>query len=342
MQWVPEIAGCKGFACQARRLRIRGVPSDPVNIENNDICDSKFGGIVVVGEQVRITNNKISLIERTWNPQTGIVGLTMGISASFGGTTNVEVSGNTISGGDYGIGTDGSFPLLMSVDLFKENWALIKSKLGQEFSNKYPQVPLDAAGNLALQGHDFVLAQQVLFDKGSAEAIKRKDESGFGSELRLHDNTISDSVTGVSLYRMKNTLVYDNRITGVTDPYVGVDLNLTYSSFVYNNEVKNWRLGVRLMGAPGSYSELGSSFNGIGVVPPQGNSQGAWLTKGNHLYWTWWHAVQIVNGGWDNSVRGNVSDAALNGDCDYTGAKRLMAGIDWTTENSHVSCNSDY
>ena len=75
------------------------------------------------------------------------------------------MTNNSIVGGDYSVGADGSFPLLMSVLLFVNHWPAILDHYPQ-FRSKYPS-GCAKDGKLVFRDDDFVLAGQVLLDMAS-------------------------------------------------------------------------------------------------------------------------------------------------------------------------------
>ena len=75
------------------------------------------------------------------------------------------MTNNSIVGGDYSVGADGSFPLLMSVLLFVNHWPAILGHYPQ-FRSKYPS-GCAKGGKLVFRDDDFVLAGQVLLDMAS-------------------------------------------------------------------------------------------------------------------------------------------------------------------------------
>jgi len=342
IQWVPASPpSCLGDWCLARRLMFNGQPKAPNQVRWNHICDARFGGVVVVGKHLSIRENTISV---SWQPWTsGSFGTTMGVSAGFVGTTDVAVEGNTISGADYGVGSDGSVPLHLTVELFKRHWSEIVSALGSSFQQAYPGgVPLDSQGELAFkQGtDDFVKAQQVLLDLAARQYAGTSEHlTGFVRELRISNNTISDTVTGVAVYRGRRVWVGGNRLTrnpGAGLNKVGVHIDESHDCYVYDNQIRGWGTGVLLSGRPGGRTRWGASFNGVGVYLEDGSypELGNTLTENAR-------GIVFDSAGHDNAVRRNIV-AGSTPACDFSGALPNTSGNDWTTDNTPAQCNADY
>jgi hypothetical protein len=89
--------------CEGKVFGFRGNSSHPNVIHGNTICDARFGGITIIGSDVLVARNRISVSEKTWSSGSQTHGTTMGISAAFVGSSSVRVADNWISGGDYGV-----------------------------------------------------------------------------------------------------------------------------------------------------------------------------------------------------------------------------------------------
>ncbi|MCB0410802.1 MAG: hypothetical protein KDD29_11330, partial [Flavobacteriales bacterium] len=237
LPWVKEDSACNGIECIGKRMWVKGRDSShPVTIKNNKLCDGNFGGIVLVGENIELENNEIKFIKKTWDINKSGYGLTMGISASFAGTQNIKIVNNDIEGGDYGIGSDGSFPLAVTVQLFNEYSEQIVNALGQETMLKYPN-GIATQDRILLEGLDFVRGQQVLFNIASKNAVDKNIETGFGSNIFLSYNKVKDAVTGISLYRMKNSVIGNNKIESNDKGFVGIGIYDTYDTALYLNSI---------------------------------------------------------------------------------------------------------
>ena len=91
--WHLEDPNCSSdFKCKGIVSKSSGFnSSDPNTIDSNVICQAGYGGITIIGDHVRIANNSISKITRTWVNNSKGVGSTMGISASFVGAEDVTI-----------------------------------------------------------------------------------------------------------------------------------------------------------------------------------------------------------------------------------------------------------
>lgn len=203
--------------CQGKVYGFRGTPARPNMIHGNTICDARFGGITIIGSDVLVAHNIISVSEKTWCSASQNHGSTMGVSAAFVGSSSVLVANNSIRGGDYGVGTDGSFPLFTSVRLFKALWPQIYHQMSPAFRQRYSpsSPPLTQGGSLAFTSvQDYIDAQQVLLNAGVHAHVSSSDpkvyDAGFGVNISVNGNTIMDSVTGVSFYRQRASRVTNN------------------------------------------------------------------------------------------------------------------------------------
>jgi len=337
--WHLEDPNCSSdFKCKGIVSKSSGFnPSDPNTIDSNVICQAGYGGITIIGDHVRIANNSISKITRTWVNNSKGVGSTMGISASFVGAEDVTIQKNIIQGADYGIGSDGSFPLGLSISLFKKHWSQIYNQLGADFQRRYSSgLPLKN-NELDFQGLDYILSLQVLLDLASEEAVKRNDETGFGSDIQIIDNDITGSTVGISLFKMKNSNVYGNRIRS-TEAFnkFGLLMDESYNVFAYSNTINWWEVGVMVRGLPGNLTKYGSSYNGVGTVPPTA-SVSTWSNPGN-IFDGNLHSIIFSGAGYNNSARNNQ---IKGGSCDFSGGKNTNGGS-WISGNSLASCNKNY
>ena len=256
--------------------------SSHVQIRYNNICGAGYGGIAFIGSFAEIHDNWIEKISKTWTSlEQKAVGSTMGISAGFVGTHDVQIYNNTIQDGDYGIGADGSFPLYLSSSSFVQYWSNILS-VYPSFASKYPQGPV-LNDTIVLQGIDFIDANQVLLDLASKRAAGVDDETGFNSQLNIFNNTISNSVIGIDLFKGNWSNIYLNTISA-TSPFhlYGILFDSTSNSFVYSNTIQWWTTGVLIRGAMGDLSYWGSSYDGVGIQPPS-SENASWSYPGNIL-----------------------------------------------------------
>ena len=217
----------------------------------------------------------------------------MGVSAGFVGTADVSVVGNVIRGGDYSVGADGSFPLLMSTPLFVHHWAAILAAY-PGFSAKYPSGPA-ANGKLVLQGNDFVLAGQVLLDMAShfhaAASTPAVFDAGFNHNLTVTGNVLSGAVCGVSMYRTRSSTVAANKIdaAAASSPSLamyGVELGMSHNVTVDGNAVSGrWAVGLLAEGTGVSdprgcgpcQAHLGATFNIFSGNTVDGSREGVVL-----------------------------------------------------------------
>ena len=163
-----------GF-CAAKVLGFDAPAARPNRVAGNTIRRARFGGITVIGSNVWVVDNDIEVIEQTWTGPAQSFGITMGVSAGFVGSANVTVAGNRITGADYGVGSDGSFPLYTTVAMFQYYWPVIYARETPAFRARYPHgLPLDAHGNLAFADtDDYVTAHQVV-SRGTKQKKERK------------------------------------------------------------------------------------------------------------------------------------------------------------------------
>ena len=107
-QWVAENASdaadpaCHNGSrfCEGKVYGFRGTQTNPNTLVDNTICDCRFGGITVIGSNVQVSRNQISVSNKVWTNASQNHGTTMGVSAAFVGSHSVTVSDNTIAGGD--------------------------------------------------------------------------------------------------------------------------------------------------------------------------------------------------------------------------------------------------
>ena len=177
----------------------------------------------------------------------------MGVSAGFVGSHSNRITDNYIVGGDYSVGTDGSFPLLMSVPLFENHWQSIL-KYYPTFSTRYPE-GCAKDGKLVFQGNDFVLASQVLLDMASHyHALSSQEnvyDAGFNSNITIANNTMRGAVCGISLYRTRNSLISDSTISSAVGALAmyGVELGMSHNISVDQNRISgSWLAGMIAQG----------------------------------------------------------------------------------------------
>lgn len=354
--WTPErpadltnpLCNSTGF-CPARRLMFAGTEAQPNRILDNVVCDARFGGVTIIGSQVEVARNTLAVSVADWVSPNASFGMTMAVSAAFVGSSAISVHNNTLSGASYGIGTDGSYNLYHPVGMFVHFWPQVCATF-PDMKRRFPRgPPLDSHGNLAFnQTADYVRAQQVLFDLAvehfAASSNASVYNAGFNANLTLADNTIHSCVCGVSLYRVFNSTVLNNTIIAAgsnqTLAMYGLSLVAAHNNYAAGNRVEGrFAAGIRLAGVPLANSHLGCSFNGIGVAHP-GSPTAPELDQGNVLVGVA-RGVVFEPSGYDNAVRNNTVQASGE-PCDYSGARRLRKGVDWTTGNVPASCNRDY
>ena len=166
--------------CLGKRLFVT-----QASIHDNHIC-AALQGVTIIGRNVSVMNNNITVTTKTWTSPAHMFGITMGVSAGFVGSSEVKVFANRIRGGDYSIGCDGSYPLYTTVQLFRNHWSIIL-KYYPSWAKKYPHGPVND-GVLIFRDNDYVLAQQVLLDMVSAALtlasltaiLTRTGASGYG------------------------------------------------------------------------------------------------------------------------------------------------------------------
>ena len=88
--------------CEARRL-----PMASSTVQRVRVCAAEQG-ITVIGRDVQVVDNDVTLTTKTWVSPGQVFGVTMAVSAGFVGSSNVSVFNNTLTGGDYSVGADGS------------------------------------------------------------------------------------------------------------------------------------------------------------------------------------------------------------------------------------------
>lgn len=114
-----------------------GVPGAPNTVRNDTLCNCRFGGVTVIGSNVLVEDNTITVSSKPWLSPNRSSGTTMGVSAAFVGSHSVLVTRNVIHGADCGVGSDGSYPLYTSVRLFQALWGRIYAALSPAFRARY-------------------------------------------------------------------------------------------------------------------------------------------------------------------------------------------------------------
>ncbi len=354
LTWVPDTYAtdlCFQNFCPAKRWMVNGTNQQPVQIHDNKICAAGLGGVTVIGRNVDVFNNTISVDQKDWTDDRVNYGVTMGISAAFAGSEDIYIFQNRIIGADYGIGTDGSYPLHTSVELYKQEWPKIYDRASNEFRDRYSDgIPLDHNGQLAfLTLEDFLRAQQTLFNLASGAVAQSQDpkifDFGVCARLRIHSNEMQRSTVGISLYKTKSVWVEENRIErGGRDSFFpfGILIADARDSWIGGNQIEGARVGVQLVGRPAVLSKYGASFNGIGVI--RDNTSQVFHIRQNIIE-NVMQAVVFREAGENNSVRHNQISLASDSDaraCDYSGGINSDPFLDWTTGNSVAACNEDY
>ena len=340
-QFLPDTAadvhnpGCANESwCLGKRLLVLDA-----TVRASGVC-AALQGVTVIGRNVTVVNNSIAVTTQTWTSAASLFGITMGVSAGFVGSAEVVVANNTIHGGDYAVGCDGSFPLYTPVQLFDTHWGDIL-RCYPSWRAKYPGGPVNhsavPAPELILRGNDFVLAQQVLLDLASAHhaasSDPRQNDVGFISSLQLLHNTVRGSVCGVSIYRTRDSLVADNSLeaaAGQPLAMFGVSVSASHNNVVSGNRLAGWRVALQALGAPlddprgcGScQSRWGSSQNTFLGNTAHNSSAGVILGYGG-------------DAGRDNQVASNIMAADVELPCDYSHAFSTNA-----LDNAPESCNT--
>ncbi|MBB5019101.1 hypothetical protein HNQ59_002399 [Chitinivorax tropicus] len=253
--------------------------SDPAYVAYNNICGVGYGGITIIGKNVKVEGNSILHVAKTWDGENKSVGSTMGISIGFVGSSSNYVINNVIEGGDYGVGSDGSFPVFIMPEYYKKYWSAI-TEVHPEFSIKYPNGPVDSSGKAYLKPMDDILANQVLMDVASKRAAQVDDRVGFVIYPVIQGNRITNSTVGVSLFKVDGAKISNNVINSTSKSKFGILFDSAVNSFAYDNRINWWPVGVYVTGMPYQVSKWGSSYNGIGIKPPlEGSNQ--WAYPGN-------------------------------------------------------------
>ena len=313
--------------CEARRLRLQQSAVTDCTVR------SRLQGITIIGDDCAVSRNSITLSEKTWTSGSSAFGIGMGVSAGFVGSRGNRITDNDIAGGDYSVGTDGSFPLLMSVPLFVNHWQSILEHY-PAFATRYP-AGCAKDNKLIFQGNDFVLASQVLLDMASHYHALSSQESvydaGFNSDLTITNNTMRGAVCAVSLYRTRNSRISNNVISSAVGALAmyGVELGMSHNISMDDNHVSgSWHAGVIAQGAAiddphgcgPCQAHLGASFNTLTRNEVIGCANGIVLGFG-------------MRAGAGNVVRGNsVSDC--QNPCNFSNALQTQAA-----GNSPDLCN---
>lgn len=352
----------------------------PARITGNALCDTRFGGITIIGHAVVVEDNAVAVSGRAWVSPSQQSGTTMGISAAFVGSSHVMVRHNLLLGGDYGVGSDGSFPLYVSIAMFLALWPEVYARGSPAFRQRYSPAgpPLDKQGDLAFATvQDFVDAQQVLLDLAVQARVASSDpvvyDAGFGVDICVAANTVRGSVVGVSLYRQRLSAVVGNTVEAATPAAAnannqtqgmwGLLLDHSHNCSAAGNRLAGWHVGVMVRGEPGTLSRLGGSFSVVGDAGSGGGdvdcsgdmvgggrrsgvSRGAQADEnGGNQISNCNQCVRFWGAGWDNAVRNNtcVGWESKSVPCDYTGGQRMHNDTtDWTTRNTPLECNADY
>lgn len=217
-------------------------------------------------------------------------------------------------------------------------WPMIYKHMSPEFQSKYSSKtpPLDKTGHLSFQTvQDFVEAQQILLNQCVRSRTESSDPSeydaGFGVNISILGNTITDSSTAVSFYRQRSSAIVQNWLHSTSANKLGmygVLLDNSHHSKVQDNYIGGWQDGVVVRGRPMSLSRLGGSLNQVG-------------SPGNHVDRC--HVgIQFATAGFDNSVRENVIKGYLAEACDFSGGKRFNCTANLTTDNIPWQCNTGY
>eukprot|EP00051_Salpingoeca_urceolata_P001572 m.42063 g.42063 ORF g.42063 m.42063 type:complete len:643 (+) comp11510_c0_seq2:155-2083(+) len=359
-QWLPEDPACNATAvqldalhtfCEGRVLRFSAPWQQPNVIANNIVCDAQFGGVTIIGDNTLVSGNIINVTVKNWVSRNQSFGLTMGVSAGFVGTHNVTVIKNTISGADYAVGSDGSYPLHVTVSLFVRYWAVIYARgtaaFRQRYSPNHPPLTPDGQLNFTTV-EDFVRSNQVLLDIAVSTTAQSNDstvyDAGFNTGLDVINNTLRGSVCGVSLYRAHDSVVSGNRIFHGPEQnlaMVGISLSNAHGCWVYGNSVNgSWDRAIQLVGQPRKMSRWGSSFNRVGVR----RDGGVFVAVGNVLEAAG-VGIDLTGCGYDNAVRNNtvMVVGGAGQPCSYRGARcQRQPHPAWATGNTPPSCNAGY
>lgn len=177
----------------------------------------------------------------------------------YGGYSDIDITGNNISGIGNGIGLDGNF-LAACVN---------GDPACTCTANQTPEQCMDKwNGYVAAQGVGLV--------------------AGYNSQVTISGNTINMpalvNARGIQFYRDHSCDVSGNTINGPGRGYagsIGIHLAEADSNFLWSNTVKNANIGVQLSAGLSSRTTPtagvlhGSSYNGIGVV------RGSFAAAGN-------------------------------------------------------------
>ncbi|RKH72360.1 hypothetical protein D7W81_05975 [Corallococcus aberystwythensis] len=246
----PENAYCVSVApttewgtpsyCAVHPYEFLGNPNARSQVHHNSICDVKVA-VNVVGGHTDVFKN---VAVRTPTAAENFFGMsTDGHLPYSQSTTYTE---NFVSGFKLGFLTDGS------------QYAHADDCTFQRLTGYHPA---------ELQSFQHVLdLRQHMFDWAQSYFAQTDPLRGFIDHVYVRDNRFYKNELGMTLYRVNWGFVGFNIFDSQGSPAsgdMGVVTSNTLNSWIYGNQLRNFRHAIDISGSPGHQSTLGSCYNGI-------------------------------------------------------------------------------
>ncbi|RKG59802.1 hypothetical protein D7X30_12250 [Corallococcus sp. AB011P] len=226
--------------CAVHPYEFLGNPNARSQVHHNSICDVKVA-VNVVGGHTDVFKN---VAVRTPTSEENFFGMSTDGHLPYSQSTSYTE--NFVSGFKLGFLTDGS------------QYTHADDCTFQRLTGYHPA---------EIQSFQHVLdLRQHMFDAAQPYFAQTEPLRGFIDHVYVRDNRFYKNELGMTLYRVNWGFVGFNIFDSQGSPApgnMGVVTSNTLNSWIYGNQLRNFRHAIDISGTPGQQSTLGSCYNGI-------------------------------------------------------------------------------